>query len=194
MSGNTRPQSGMTLIELIIVIVIMGIAMTIFTTALIPQIQNASSFHYQSRAVSLGQSMMSQILARNFDHYVDPNGGLIRCGETALSAPPCLTGTDLGADDGEPTPATFNDVDDYIGCWYTDNTKASCAVNPHYELRDIFGSDATNDYRNFRVEVQVTVSQNSASGIPKMKRVQLDVFAGNSTTRTLRLVGYRGNY
>ncbi|MFN1620829.1 prepilin-type N-terminal cleavage/methylation domain-containing protein [Vibrio rotiferianus] len=192
MRESVRPQFGMTLIELIIVIVIMGIAMTIFTTALIPQIQNASSFHYQSRAVSLGQSMMSQILARNFDHYVDPNGGLIRCGETALSAPACRIV--LGTDGGETTPATFNDVDDYIGCWYTDDTKASCTVTPHYELRDILGNDATNDYRNFRVEVQVTVSQNSASGIPKMKRVQLDVFAGNSTTRTLRLVGYRGNY
>ncbi len=107
---------GMTLIEMIIAIVLMGIAMVMFSTALIPQIKDASTSHYQSRAIALGHSMMSQILARNFDHYYDDNGGMLRCGESGADA------CSLLGRDGEASPSAFNDVDDYIGCWYTENT------------------------------------------------------------------------
>ncbi|MDF5668412.1 type II secretion system protein, partial [Vibrio parahaemolyticus] len=42
---------GMTLIEMIIAIVLMGIAMVMFSTTLIPQIKDASTSHYQIRAI-----------------------------------------------------------------------------------------------------------------------------------------------
>ncbi len=83
---------------MIIAIVLMGIAMVMFSTALIPQIKDASTSHYQSRAIALGHSMMSQILARNFDHYYDDNGGMLRCGESGADA--C---SPLGRD-GETSP------------------------------------------------------------------------------------------
>lgn len=177
---------GMTLIEMIIAIVLMGIAMVMFSTSLIPQIKDASTSHYQSRAIALGHSMMSQILARNFDHYYDDNGGMLRCGENGSDA--C---SPLGRD-GETSPSAFNDVDDYIGCWYTENTQNSCpSGSEKYQLSDVVGNSADNSYINFRVEVAVETTELEGS-VPKMKQVKLDIFAGSALA--ISLVGYRGNY
>ena len=177
---------GMTLIEMIIAIVLMGIAMVMFSTALIPQIKDASTSHYQSRAIALGHSMMSQILARNFDHYYDDNGGMLRCGESGADA--C---SPLGRD-GETSPSAFNDVDDYVGCWYTENTQNSCpSSSEKYQLSDVVGISADSSYINFHVEVAVKTTEYEGS-VPKMKQVKLDIFAGPSLA--ISLVGYRGNY
>ncbi|EGR3221962.1 type II secretion system protein [Vibrio parahaemolyticus] len=177
---------GMTLIEMIIAIVLMGIAMVMFSTALIPQIKDASTSHYQSRAIALGHSMMSQILARNFDHYYDDNGGMLRCGESGADA------CSLLGRDGEALPSAFNDVDDYIGCWYTENTQNSCPSGiEKYQLSDVVGNSADSSYINFRVEVAVKTTELEGS-VPKMKQVKLDIFAGSALA--ISLVGYRGNY
>ncbi|EPN4956051.1 type IV pilus modification PilV family protein [Vibrio diabolicus] len=177
---------GMTLIEMIIAIVLMGVAMVMFSTALIPQIKDASTSHYQSRAIALGHSMMSQILARNFDHYYDDNGGMLRCGESGADA--C---SPFGRD-GETSPSAFNDVDDYIGCWYTENTQNSCPSGiEKYQLSDVVGNGADSSYVNFRVEVAVETTELEGS-VPKMKQVKLDIFAGSALA--ISLVGYRGNY
>lgn len=177
---------GMTLIEMIIAIVLMGFAMVMFSTALIPQIKDASTSHYQSRAIALGHSMMSQILARNFDHYYDDNGGMLRCGESGADA--C---SPLGRD-RETSPSAFNDVDDYIGCWYTENTQNSCpSGSEKYQLSDVVGNSADSSYINFRVEVAVETTELEGS-VPKMKQVKLDIFAGSALA--ISLVGYRGNY
>ncbi|EOV5436049.1 TPA: type II secretion system protein [Vibrio parahaemolyticus] len=177
---------GMTLIEMIIAIVLMGIAMVMFSTALIPQIKDASTSHYQSRAIALGHSMMSQILARNFDHYYDDNGGMLRCGESGADA------CSLLGRDGEASPSAFNDVDDYIGCWYTENTQNSCPLGSEkYQLSDVVGNSADSSYINFRVEVAVKTTELEGS-VPKMKQVKLDIFAGSALA--ISLVGYRGNY
>lgn len=56
-----RKQLGMTLAEMIIAIVLMGIAMVAFTSFLVPQIRDSAMPHYQTRATALGQSFMSQI-------------------------------------------------------------------------------------------------------------------------------------
>ncbi|EGQ9298231.1 type II secretion system protein [Vibrio parahaemolyticus] len=177
---------GMTLIEMIIAIVLMGIAMVMFSTALIPQIKDASTSHYQSRAIALGHSMMSQILARNFDHYYDDNGGMLRCGESGADA------CSLLGRDGEASPSAFNDVDDYIGCWYTENTQNSCPSGiEKYQLSDVVGNSADSSYINFRVEVAVKTTELEGS-VPKMKQVKLDIFAGSALA--ISLVGYRGNY
>ncbi|MGR5060408.1 type IV pilus modification PilV family protein [Vibrio rotiferianus] len=186
-----KEQLGMTLIEMIIAIVLLGIAMTIFSSALIPPIKEASSSHYQSRSVALGQSMMSQILSRNFDHNSDINGGWLRCGEDG--APNC---SDLKADAGESTPSTFNDVDDYIGCWFTSETKVDCPAGiPQYALQDVIGLSANDTYKNFRVQVSVaTAGTANVNGkvVPKMKRIELQIFASNA--QVMSLFGYRGNY
>jgi len=188
-----KKSSGMTLIEMIIAIVLMGIAMVAFTSFLVPQIRDSAIPHYQTRAAALGQGFMSQILARGFDENSDFDGGLVRCGETVLGGKDCSTS--LEADSGESNPASFNDVDDYIGCWYTQGTKASCNSAPLYELSNVLGASIESDYKNFRVEVGVDyVSENGSvsNDIEDYKRVTMTIYAGQA--QSFKLSAIKGNY
>lgn len=184
---------GMTLVEMIIAIVLIGIAMAAFTSFLIPQVRDSAIPHYQSRAAALAQGFMSQILARGFDENSDFDGGHIRCGESVLGAPACSSV--LEADDGEVNPADFNDVDDYIGCWYTQTTQGSCESSPQHQLSNALGDLLEEDYKNFRVEIDVsyvTEDGEDFGAITDYKRVTMTIYAGRAQPMTLSAI--RGNY
>lgn len=190
-----RKVRGMTLIEMIIAIVLMGIAMVAFTSFLVPQVRDSANPHYQTRASALAQSFMSQILARGFDEHSDFDGGLIRCGEgdAGTSQETCTLSEGLGAE--ESTISSFNDVDDYIGCWYTQGTQASCNSTPQYKLSKVLGSSIESDYKNFRVEVGVDyVSENGSvsNDIEDYKRVTMTIHAGQA--QSFNLSAIKGNY
>ncbi|BDR12330.1 prepilin-type N-terminal cleavage/methylation domain-containing protein [Vibrio sp. STUT-A11] len=191
---------GMTLIEMIIAIVLMGIAMVAFTSFLIPQVRDSANPHYQTRASALAQSFMSQILARGFDEHSDFDGGTVRCRENGVS---CTEVNKLGADtkrDGslETNPSDFNDVDDYMGCWYTDGTESRCAEKysgKHYQLKNVLGNAMQSDYKNFRVEVDVNYVEENGSAstdISDYKRVTMVIYAGQA--QSFKLSAIKGNY
>jgi MSHA pilin protein MshD len=186
---------GMTLIEMIIAIVLMGIAMVAFTSFLVPQVRDSANPHYQTRASALAQSFMSQILARGFDQWSDFDGGLVRCGEKSVN---CTPSEDLGAETGESLPIDFNDVDDFIGCWSTPKTLSQCKSVSRGNITDVLanvGEDSAEQYKNFRVEVQVAYDDlggSETSSLPKYKKVTLTIFAG--TTQPLTLTALKGNY
>ncbi|HBH7880568.1 TPA: type II secretion system protein [Vibrio parahaemolyticus] len=184
---------GMTLIEMIIAIVLMGIAMVAFTSFLVPQLRDSATSHYQTRAAALSQSFMSQILARGFDENSYFDGRELRCGED--TAAPCTPVSGLGADGSESIPQDFNDVDDYIGCWSTSTTVSDCEGEVKGNITDILGSDSTGQYKNFRVEVDVSYDDlsNAVPSLPtRYKRVTLAIYAGNTGPFTLTAI--RGNY
>ncbi|WP_299685743.1 type II secretion system protein [uncultured Vibrio sp.] len=58
--------SGFTLMESIIVIVLLGFAMLTFSTFLAPQSALSGQVNYSNRASALGQSIMTDLLARDF--------------------------------------------------------------------------------------------------------------------------------
>ncbi|MEZ9907372.1 prepilin-type N-terminal cleavage/methylation domain-containing protein [Vibrio sp. 10N.261.51.A3] len=190
---------GFTLIESIVVIIVLGIAMVTITSFLTPQVASSAEPQYQNRSVALGQSLMNQILARGFDHNSDFNGGVMRCGDFGYSSctAPDKLGVDFDVDTGEQenTPATFNDVDDYIGCWYTDATESACVSSIKYPLANILDENIEGSYANFRVEVSVLYDQNmdgiNDNAIGTMKRVELQIFGGNNR---YSVIAYKGNY
>lgn len=192
-----KKSSGMTLIEMIIAIVLMGIAMVAFTSFLVPQIRDSAIPHYQTRAAALGQGFMSQILARGFDENSDFDGGTVRCGENGVS---CTDVNKLGADtklDGslETKPIDFNDIDDYIGCWSASTTASQCDGSPRGNISDVLGADSTEQYKNFRLEVSVAyddLTDKAPDEITDYKKVTLRIFAGN--TQPLTLTAIKGNY
>ncbi|WP_440877795.1 type IV pilus modification PilV family protein [Vibrio natriegens] len=197
---------GMTLIEMIIAIVLMGIAMVVFTSFLVPQVRDSANPHYQTRASALAQSFMSQILARGFDQWSDFDGGLIRCGEPKDNPHPDnplnLCSSSLGIDTlyGEElsNPGSFNDVDDYMGCWYTEGTESSCAEKysgKHYQLKNVLGNAMQSDYKNFRVEIDVnyvTENGSASTDVTDYKRITMTIYAGR--VQPLILSAIRGNY
>ena len=185
-------QLGITLVEMIIVIVLMGIAMGAFTSFLVPQIRDSAKPHYQTRAAALGQSFMSQILARGFDENSDFDGGGLRCGESLPGALNCSS--HLGPDSGEFIPENFDDVDDYLGCWSTPVTLGQCQGTSRGTLSSILGVSSEDKYPNFRVEVGVGYDNLVAPviGITHYKKITVTVFASN--TQPLKLTAIRGNY
>src|SRR5690554_140006 len=109
-------QQGFTLVELIIGLVVLGLAVVMLAILFFPQAQRSAELILQTRAAGLGQALMLEIMSKSFDQHSDRTGGLLRCGEPDADAPACTEPTALGPDpDSEETRALFNDVDDYHG-------------------------------------------------------------------------------
>ncbi|MBL4282839.1 type IV pilus modification PilV family protein [Vibrio fluvialis] len=184
-----KPIKGFTLVESIVAMVIIGLAMVVLISFLYPQVERSATPHYQTRAANLGQSLMSQILARGFDQNSDFDGGAIRCGEVSTTCSSVL-GTE-----GESSPAQFNDVDDYIGCWYGDNASECGSETTKNPLTNILGTNVAANYRHFTVFVDVAYVNSAfqtVSAITDMKRIELTIDTGNYGRYTF--VAYRGNY
>lgn len=171
---------GFTLIESVIVIVVMGIAMLTITSFLVPEISRSGDPHYQTRAAALGQSVMTQILARKFDENSGEQGGTPRCASSDSGFQPCTSESNFGIDAGESNdmPANYNDVDDFIECWEPNGSNG---------CRDLNLLVGNNRYVNFRLDVSVNYTV-----VDQLKRIELTVSAANQTP--IVLSAYRGNY
>ncbi|CAM3018468.1 prepilin-type N-terminal cleavage/methylation domain-containing protein [Vibrio rarus] len=201
-SPRARNKSiGFTLIESIIAIVILGIALMMLSSFLFPQIAQSAKPFYEVRASALADSLMTEILARNFDENSDHDGGKYRCGEVEYkdsSGHPiaCTEQSDFGPDSSEP-PALFNDVDDYLGCWYTTTqSQQECIDTTHGgPLNDIFGSDISKDYLGFRAEVKVVYDHDARLGAASHKLFkQVTVTVTASQYGDFTFVAHKGNY
>ncbi|EMP4394859.1 prepilin-type N-terminal cleavage/methylation domain-containing protein [Vibrio fluvialis] len=184
-----KPIKGFTLVESIVAMVIIGLAMVVLISFLYPQVERSATPHYQTRAANLGQSLMSQILARGFDNNSDFDGGAIRCGEASTTC------SSLLGPEGESSPAQFNDVDDYIGCWYGDNASECGSETTKNPLTNILGTNVAANYRHFTVFITVNYANSAfqpVSAITEMKRIELTIDTGNYGRYTF--VAYRGNY
>lgn len=189
-----KPIKGFTLVESIVAMVIIGLAMVVLISFLYPQVERSATPHYQTRAANLGQSLMSQILARGFDNNSDFDGGAIRCGENKSDGTATTCSTVLGSD-GENSPAQFNDVDDYIGCWYGENASECGSETTKNPLTNILGTNVAANYRHFKVFIAVDYVNSAfqpVSAITEMKRIELTIDTGNYGRYTF--VAYRGNY
>ncbi len=114
-------QSGFTLIELVITIVILGFSSMI----LLPffnSISHSPDPLIRIRAVNLGQSLMDEILAKKWDNNTPAGGGPIKTAESdrVPGAPAATSSAGLGPETGETSRQLFNDVDDYDG--YSETT------------------------------------------------------------------------
>ncbi|GEA52483.1 MSHA pilin protein MshD [Vibrio inusitatus NBRC 102082] len=194
-------NAGFTLIESIVAIVILGIALVTLTSFLFPQIAQSAKPFYEVRASALANSLMTEILSRNFDENSDHNGGFYRCGEDVYTNTndeeiTCTPQNLFGPDNGEP-PELFNDVDDYIGCWYTTEQSQDGCNNTSQggSLTDIFGNDIAKDYLGFRAEVEVVYDNDTrlgASDTDLFKMITVTITA--SQYGDFKFVAHRGNY
>ncbi|WP_418113873.1 type II secretion system protein [Vibrio scophthalmi] len=185
-----KTSRGFTLIESIIVMVVMALAMVTITSFLLPQVSQSADPHYQSRAKALGQSLMTQILARNFDQNSLELGGAIRCSASIdTGSLICTSEAGFGPDEVSPgvleTPSQFNDVDDFIGCWSA-KPNTSC----ENDLYQLISSGNDSAYHNFQVTIAVAYSPNSSS--VTLKKITLMIAAG--TQAPIEFIAYRGNY
>lgn len=150
-------QSGFTLIEIIVGIVVLSIAFSILTTLIYPLANRSAEQVHQIRAAELGQSMINEIYGKAYDEFPTIPGGYFRCGEDrnqdgSLDDGSTGTGTRetcstvMGSEAGE-TRATFDDVDDYNGLTTIESSLGS-------------SDDLTNLYIGYSISVQVITDSN----------------------------------
>ena len=135
--------SGVTLIEMIVTIVILGIAMVGVAVMVRQGIQQSANTLVETRAVALGNAYLDEIMGRRFDER-SARSGLNPCFGLA-GGRPCSLEVNFGPDGGESRPR-FDDVDDYHGLAEGDGEATP--------LQDGEGVDR-DGYENYKVEVNV---------------------------------------
>ncbi|KIO35809.1 type II secretion system protein [Shewanella sp. cp20] len=143
----SRRASGFTLIELVVGMIVLGVALVMLTSMLFPQADRAAETLHRVRSAELAHSLLNEIWGKRYDQNANPNGGVPACGAAArpdLGLPaglPCTDQADFGPDG--LTRNAYRDVDDYHGL-----TQASKMLN----------SDRTyaKEYINYQLSVSVT--------------------------------------
>lgn len=172
MTGRVRAlrgQKGATLVELVITIVIIGVAIAgvVGAFALISG-RNADPLN-QTRAVALAQLYMDEILSRRYNEGT-PIGGV-----------PRTMGCPIGTDLGETDRSDYDDVDDY-----------NAIVGAAPENAD--GVPLIADYSNFRITISVECAGDEI-GLPDnddAKRIDLTVTDPSGQNYDFSV--YRANY
>ncbi|MGF1806304.1 type II secretion system GspH family protein [Aliivibrio sifiae] len=189
-------QRGLTLIESIVGIVILGFALSVLISGVFTSSTTSHQATYQVQAAALGHSVMTDILSRQFDQHSDPNGGQYRCGEalSGMTIPSCTLVKNLGRDGAaENSAITFNDVDDFIGCW---GALSECSSNtlPSYQLNQLIDTSSADEYKHFTVEINVMYADIDAqhTAITQYKKIIITLYASQYAKYTFS--AYRGNY
>ncbi|WP_283630418.1 type IV pilus modification PilV family protein [Shewanella baltica] len=168
-SIKAKPQQGFTLIELVIGMLVIGIAIVMLTSMLFPQADRAASTLHRVRSAELAHSVMNEIWGKRYDQNTNANGGTPACDSPLGNN----CSTSLGPEVGE-SRNDFNDVDDYNGLNETatmlNSTQAYAAAYPNYQL-------------------SVTVAYGPA---PNTKLVTINVTTPDNEVITYNLV--RSNY
>lgn len=144
-SNKAKPQSGFTLIELIVGIVVFSVALVMLTSVIMPQTRKGIDPIWQVRALTLGQSLLNEISSKAFDENSITNNGRQAC--TA-----CSNSNSLGADAGE-TRANFDDIDDYNGLILS-------GVDISNTTQATLSADTANLFLGFEAQIRVFYDAN----------------------------------
>ncbi len=171
-------QTGFTLVELVVGIVVMAIALTFMTSVFFSNPGRSVEPMMQIRAAEFGQALMDEILSKNFDDTT-PVGGV----------PACIVCTATGSfgSEGE-SRSTYDDVDDYHD---------SCG-SP-VALTNGLGNGVSN-FNGYSMEVCVSYDGNY-DGAPdsniNAKLIRVNIFLPSGAgmgTDPISFSGYKGNF
>ncbi len=190
----SKNNQGITLIEVVIGIIIIGIALTFIASVFAPQVVVHLQPMYQVRATELARSFLTDILARSFDENSDRTGGETFCGPVSgneVSTGNCTLPAAFGSESGEAFN-TFNDVDDFH-----DFCGASHRLSGP-TLADLLDLADGAIYESYQIEVCVRAA--GAELIPGVsvsdgtiaKRIEVTVFLPNGDQ--IAFVAYRSNF
>lgn len=183
---NHSSDSGFTLVEVIMGIVVMAIAVTFLISVLAPQARNSVRPVMEVKAAELAQTLMNEILAKSYDENSDHDGSRWRCDETiVVTINPCTTV--IGPETGE-TRQHFDDVDDY------DTAGGQLSGN---QLLNSSGTIIGTRYPGFAVQIEVSHDANgfngsSAGAVNVAKRI--DIIVTLPEGYSLTFSAWRGNY
>ncbi|NOH64587.1 type II secretion system protein [Vibrio sp. RE88] len=139
-------HNGFSLLEMVIVIVLIGIAISGVSIALFPKGKQSAEQVSSVKAAELGRAVLDEVLGRNFDQNSGPNGGLPECViVAAVGRDLCTDAASLGPDSGETSKTLYNDVDDFDGL--------------NGAVQDVLGADISAEYQGYNVAIIVFYEQ-----------------------------------
>lgn len=168
-SRSSRPsqrQSGVTLIELVITIVIVSVAIAGVVGGYSLVVGRSADTLYQSRTTALGQAYLDEILARRFGPGVGPGGN-----------PPASGCNDTGTGGGKDR-SRYTNVNDYQGL----------EDSPPRLVSGGFGET----YDGFSVEVTITCAGSEVGVGDGAKRI--DVMIQPPQGPDMTFTAYKGNF
>lgn len=175
---NCKSVKGVSLIELIIAIVIIGIGLAAMTAAIVTTTSHSADPVVQQQAYAVAQSYMEEILAQPF---CDPNDFSVNCNTDCVASACGACGGNTVPGGGTENRSTYDDVCDYNAI---NNEPAS----------DIYGPIASlSDY-----SVKVTVDDTGVNFNGLLSNsgqvVRIDVDVNHNNNFTTRLTAYKTNF
>ncbi len=128
-------ENGFSLIELVITIVVLGIALSALTASLFSGVSRNADPLWQSKATQLSQAYLDEILSMRYQENSPLGGG---------SVGTCAIG---GNEVGETSRSLYDDVDDYDGLTETADfldTTTSSVYTGYTVVIDVTCVDSTN--------------------------------------------------
>lgn len=170
-------QNGFSLLELLLAMVLLGLAMTIIVQFNHNTHSQVASAGQTLRAIELGQSYLDEILSKRFDEN-SPLNGQQRCDETGQLA--CTAAANFGPETGE-SRASFDDVDDY-------HQLSEVPTN-------VEGNTLSNYSALWLVTVAVTYAGNSQGFTHHQQIKQITVrVTHQQTQQTIAFSAFKGNF
>lgn len=159
-------QLGFSLIELVITIVVLGIALTALSSSLFNAVGKNADPLWQAKATQLSQAYLDEILAMKYQDDSPLEGGSV--GSCAISGP----------ETGETSRSLFDDVDDYHGlsetATFLDTT-----------------SGLASTYSGYNISIQVTCVDHLGNTSNDSKLIELTVTS--PTNESLIFSAYRAD-
>ncbi|MBI1195743.1 MAG: prepilin-type N-terminal cleavage/methylation domain-containing protein [Gammaproteobacteria bacterium] len=171
----SRTQSGFTLIEVVIVVVLLGIMMAGMTQVFVSTIGRSHEPALRQKALAAAEAVMDEIVHKAWDDNTPLGGGCVASGTGACSGGPAAAG--IGTEETGRTD--YDDVDDY-------NTVRD--QDPPRDAED----QVMNGYAGFSLSVFVDQTADW-NGIPAgdVKRIRVQVTT--PTQETITLTAFRVN-
>lgn len=170
-------ESGYSLIELVVFLVIMGIAVGAIALQFTQNVSHSHEPFIRQRALAVAGAYLDEIMDKRWNENTPVGGGCVDTASPTCSGGPAPTG--IGSE--EASRSLYDDVDDYQGL----------SDSPP---QDSQGNNMTGYGSGFTVGVSVTQPAAAWNGINAndVRRIQIDVQTPSG--ETISLTAYRINY
>lgn len=146
-----KKANGFSLIELVITIVVLGIALSALSGSLFTSVGRNADPLWQSKASQLSQAYLDEILSMRYDESSPLGGGSIG----TCSTP--------GSETGETSRSLYDDVDDYNN--YNDLTTTA----------DFLDASVASNYGGYTVSIAVTCVAQGNPTLTNSKLIALTI-------------------
>ena len=164
-------HKGFSLIEVIIFILVLGIALSSIISVYIFTTRHSADSMLSLKTIALSQGLMDEILSKAYDENTPPGGGCVDgyastlC--TSATTAQALVSGNFGTNAGE-SRTSFDDIDDYHDLAYcgagVTTPDASCSA-ACTTLADESGTDISTDYAGYSVCIRVSFAGNEMNSV-----------------------------